>query len=533
MPTHFMLPALVLMAPASLVLAATHPAPITEVILYSGSATIVRTVPVAAGASKVDIPGLSAAFDKASLRVEASAGIAIGEIVMRDLAESESSNPVEQALEAKLLALQDQAAQLAGEAKAAELVKAYLEKLGSGNDKASGVQDAKNLAGMIDTIGKGANEALTKLHRISLQQRELAKKIDLLARDLNRLNTETRDRRHLGISLRAPQAGTIQVSYQIKNAGWRPTYRADLNSQTGQVELTRLATISQKTREDWQNVRLRLSTGEPRTTPVGPTPNSWLLSYAPEQPRPTQVVYASAPPPPPVSSAPALAQKVSVSAAREASYNAPTFDSHNTFATEFEVPGAVNLPADGREISVTLARQSLPGKLTVRISPRKERAGYVVVEAARPEGVWPSGNLQLFRDNSYTGATHWSPGEGEQMSLPFGRDHLVRVRLDPVKGNQASSGLFDSRRERKYADVISISNEHRTPIGIELLEASPVSTHEAVRVKTVLEPKPDSETWQEQRGVVVWRKTLAAKENAKFRVEYTIDYPKDGSISGL
>lgn len=531
MSNHCLFYMLVLGAPA--VLAAPHPAPITEVILYSGSATIVRTVPVAAGALKVEVPGLSAGFDKDSLRVEASAGIMLGEIMMRDQAESESSNPQEQALEAKLQALQDQAAQLAGEAKAAELVKGYLEKLGSGNDKASGVQDAKSLAGVIDTIGKGAADALGKLHKINLQKRELDKKIDLIQRDLDRLAKETRDRRHLAINLRAPQAGTISISYQIRNAGWRPAYRADLNSQTGQVELTRLATISQKTREDWQNVRLRLSTGEPRTTPVGPTPDAWLLSYTPEAARVAPVAYAPAPPPAPAPAAREMVQKVVASGSRAPSYNAPTFDTNNTFATEFEVPGAVNLPADGREIAVTLARQSLPGKLTVRISPRMERAGYVVVEAARPDGVWPAGNLQLFRDNSYTGATQWAPAGGEQMSLPFGRDPLVRVKLDPVKGDKASSGLFDSRRERKIADVISVANEHSTPVAIELLEASPVSTDEAVRVKTVFEPKPDSESWQEQRGVVVWRKTLAARENAKFRVEYTIDYPKTGWVSGL
>jgi uncharacterized protein (TIGR02231 family) len=521
---RYLLCTLVLTAPA--VLAAPHPAPITEVILYSGSATIVRTVPVAAGTNKLELPGLSRSFDKDSLRLDASPGILIGEIVIQDQSSIDSDNPAEQALEAKLQALEDQSAALAAEAKSAELVKAYLERLGGGTDRQTSVQDAKNLAGVIDTIGKGANDALAKIHRISLQQRELGKKIEAVKFDLSRLGREAKARRNLAISLHAPQAGTIRVSYQISNAGWRPAYRADLNSQTGQMELTRLATISQKTKEDWRNVRLRLSTGEPRTTPVGPEPEPWLLSWTKEKP------LAPAAPAAPAPAAPAL-QKVMVTGSSVPSYTAPTFETSSTFATEFEVPGAVSLPADGREISVTLARQNLPGKVFLRISPRQERAAYVVAEAARPEGVWPEGNLQLFRDNSYTGATRWQPADGERMSLPFGRDNLVRVKLDAVKGNSASTGIFASKRERKINDVISVSSEHSTPIEIQVLEASPVSITEEVRVKSVFAPKPETEAWQQQRGVVMWRKTLAAKETAKFNVDYTIEYPKDGPVSGL
>src|SRR5258707_10425094 len=65
-------------------------------------------------------------------------------------------------------------------------------------------------------------------------------------------------------------------------AGWRPAYRAGLDSAGSKVLLERQGAISQTTGEDWTNVKLKLSTGQPRLSPQGPEPRPWKLSlYSP------------------------------------------------------------------------------------------------------------------------------------------------------------------------------------------------------------------------------------------------------------
>src|SRR5205814_5478517 len=78
------------------------------------------------------------------------------------------------------------------------------------------------------------------------------------------------------------------------------------------------------------------------------------------------------------------------------------------FSTEFEVPGRVDLGADGRQVTVSLARQSLAAKQRVRIVPRRDATPLVTAESAFPEGVWLSGDVQLYRDGSYIGSTYWN-----------------------------------------------------------------------------------------------------------------------------
>lgn len=507
-------------------------APVTAVVLFPGGATVTRSAPVTPTMSRVDIPGLPTGFDIQTLRADADAGIRIGQIVIQDAGDTEAVNPAEAALNEKIQALRDQDAALDAESKAADMVRAYLERFGAsdtvGDERTRAAVDAKTLAGLIDTIGRGAGDALARMQRIAVQKRENGKKIAALQRDLERVRTGATDRRTLTVDFVAERAGTLRVSYQVPQAGWKPAYRATLDSESSRVSLERLATVSQKTGEDWNNVTLRLSTNQPRQSPNAPEPQPWLLTYVPPRPLEEAAYAASAP-------APALAPvaKQLMRARGEPDYQPPTFQTQSTYATEFEVPSRVSLATDGREMAVPLATQTLSVKQRLRVAPRLDKAAIVTAEAERPQGVWPSGNVQLFRDGQYVGATEWNPQSADRFVFSFGRDELVRVSVDPVKGKSGSAGIFDQRSERHITDQFTLTNAHKRPVDVVLLESSPVSSSEEIKVKSSFEPKPSTETWEKRQGVVAWETTLAPKASATFTVDYVINYPRDGWVSGM
>lgn len=521
----------VLALSSPLCLASTN-APVTAVTLYPGSATVVRTAQVAAGATEVVIDGLPANFNLESVRVQAAPGIRVADVVSRDKAGSEAVNPLEAKLAGEIERLKDQKAVLDAEAKSAAIVKGYLERYNGGaaeGARAQGPDNGKALAGVIDTLGRGASEALIKIEKLAVQQRALDKKIAALESDLAGLDSDEKEVRSMVVRLSASRAGTLTISYQRDNAGWKPGYRASLDSAASRVDLERLATISQSTGEDWSNVKLTLSTSQPRLSPTGREPQPWLLAYRPPQP----------PRPAPAPAAPMVMlrsekQKVEITGSsikREDEYNVTELQ--GVFATEFEVPGRVNLASDGRATSVTLSTLALPVTQHLRVTPRLEKFAIVMAEAARPEGVWPAGNMQLFRDGGYIGATQWNLQDGEKALFSFGRDDLVKVSLDPVAGKTGSKGIFGGRASSVRADVFTLVNRHKTPVELLVFDSSPVSTSEEVKVEAVFDPKPFTDAWEQRRGVVAWKKTLAAGATAKFQVEYKIDYPKEGSVSGL
>ncbi len=512
--------------------AAEVAAPISEVILYPGSATIERSALVSPGMTQLEVKGLPSGFDIQTLRVQADAGIQLGQIVTQDIGRSEAANEREAAIEAKIEALDDRMTVLDVEARSAALVQGFLENLGSkGNtpgDKQPLALDARSMGGLIESIRRGASDALERIQRVGVQKREINKQKEALQRDLARLRGGSRDLRNLTVKLSASKAGSIRITYQVNGAGWKPAYRASLDSQSSTVELERLAAVSQKTGEDWSDVRLRLSTGQPRLSPQAQEPRPWLLSY--RKPLPAQAesrTYAAAPVPAPLTS---LAKSRS---AESDSYSAPTIETEGNFASEFEVPARVTLPSDGREVSLTLTRQRIAVKQHVRVTPRLDKNAVVLAEAERPSGVWLSGNIQLFRDGSYVGATQWNTQLSERLRLPFGRDDLIRVTVDRLQEFSGTTGLLTQHSERRIADSYTLTSFHKSPIDILVLESSPVSSSDEVKVEASYTLPPTVQTWDKRQGVVAWEKTLAPQETLKIDISYRIVFPKEGSVAGL
>jgi uncharacterized protein (TIGR02231 family) len=509
-------------------------APVTAVVLYPGSAGITRTAQVAPGASEVVLTGLPANFDVQTMRVAASGGLRVGAVTTLDAAGSQARNPAEAALVEKIQGLQDQKALLDAEASAALVVKNFLEKLNGngGADKPGPQPDGKALAAMIDTLGKGVSGALVKIQKIAVQQRAVDASIDVLQRDLARLQSGSRDTRAVTVRLLGDKGGTVTVNYQLNNAGWKPGYRASLDSAASSIELARLATVAQNTGEDWSNVKLTLSTGQPRQSPVGREAQPWLLSWKERQQEPAAMkMFAPAAP------APAL-ERVSVTGSRvkkdmEEIDASLVNEVQGAFATEFEVPERVSLASDGRAVTLSLSTQTLAAKQYLRVTPRLERSAFIMAEIARPEGVWPVGNLQLFRDGGYVGATQWNLQQGKRTEFSFGRDEQLTVSLDAVEGKSGSKGIFGTRAAHTVADVITISSRHRKAMDLVVIEASPVSTSDEIKVQAVFEPKPAVTAWEDRRGVVAWKTSIAPAAMLKFNVEYQIDYPKDGVMLGL
>lgn len=513
-------------------------APIQSVTLYPGSATVERTVQVTPGMTQVEITGLLANFNTDTVRLQADPGIQVGQVLTRDQRAVDSPSPRQAELEAKIQALQDQIALVDAEIKSSQLVQGYLERLGGGESGAGRAVpgDPKALLGTLDAIRKGGSEALARMHEAEVKKRALTKQLEALKGDLAKVQASTRESRSMTVAVAVRQPGKILLSYQVNRAGWKPTYRATLDSNTSTVELERMAAISQKTGEDWSRVRLRLSTGQPNLTAYAPEPLPWLLTHQPPQAQEVQGAlnfrsvrpFAPAPPPAP--------RAVTVTGSRVGAddYIAPVIEMQGTFATEFEVPARVDLASDGREISVGLAKQNLAVKQLVRIAPRDNKdTAVLTIDAARPDGVWLPGQVQLRRDGSYVGALHWDPQASERFNMAFGRDPLVRVTTERRNEKSGEAGFFNRENQKRIADTYVVTNLHRQPIDILVLEPTPVSQSDKISAKISLNPEPTVRDWQQRRGVVGWERTLKPNETARFNVDYVIDYPKEGTVQGL
>lgn len=490
---------------------------ITRVTLYPGSATVEREVAVAAGNRRVELRCLPATFDAATLRVDGNASI--GDLVIETVDAARGEACRRSPLDERIRALEDRRAAVEAENQANETVIAYLRQ--PLPPAATATTGATPVAA-VDTLRRAALDAYAR-------QQPLKRRIEEIDRELAPLQAErtsagAKSWRHLRFAIVAPQPATLRVSYQVPASGWSPAYRASLDSAKAVVALERQAVIAQRSGEDWRGVQLKLSSGQPGAAVRGPLPQPWQLSLLP--PIEPRAMLAPAPAAPA-----ALLSQAKEARTRDAG---PEFDAgvfQGVFATEFELPGTVDLPADGQKVTVALERLALPVTLRSRATPRIDPTAYVVAEAARPDGVWPAGPLQLLRDGAHAGAMTWNPAEDELFVLPFGRDDRVRITVERPAEMAGTTGIIGTRQERQSRIVYEVSATR--PVTLEILEAQPVSAHEDIRVQAVFSPKPTIDTWRKLPGVVAWQLPLAAGATLRLSADYTISYPKDARVRGL
>ena len=81
------------------------------------------------------------------------------------------------------------------------------------------------------------------------------------------------------VSADAPVTCTVDVSYMIANAGWVPSYDLRSTTAAAPVQLTYKANVFQTSGEDWDNVKLKLSTSNPNRSNIKPALPPWYINY--------------------------------------------------------------------------------------------------------------------------------------------------------------------------------------------------------------------------------------------------------------
>lgn len=500
-----------------------HPSRITEVKLYPGSATVQRVARASAGSRTLSFHCLPAGLDVQSLQVAADAAVRVGETAVRTEDRSLSAACADSPLDGRIRTLEDQKAALQAESDALGFVTGYLKGFGGAGDATRAPADARSLAATADALRRTGQDALQRQHQITRSQADIDRQLNPLLAERERAQGRGDKVVSVTVTLATARDADVTLSYQIRGPGWTPAYRALLDTTTRRLRLERQALVAQNTGEDWRGVRMLLSTGQPQRNTSGRTPTPWRVDIAPPPPPQTEMARA----------APAMAMAAPAPMAARGAQEEPLFDVtvfQNSFATEFGVPQAIDLPSGGQRVAVALGQHEDTVQLAVRTSPQLEAAAYLVAEFEPPPGVWPAGALQLYRDGGFVGSARWTTPQDARASLSFGVDERVRVSAEPARDNQGSGGFIGSRAERSVQRAYVIENRHATPIALQVLEAAPVSVDERVSVTTRFTPQPAELEWMRQPGVALWRQDLPAGQSARFTADYTIGYPKDARL---
>ena len=117
-------------------------------------------------------------------------------------------------------------------------------------------------------IQKRILEEQQDLQRFKLQLQEISKKKD----SINYIVTALVDSKET-------KNVKFQLLYNIKDAGWYPTYDVRINDVTGPLKVLMNANVFQRSGETWKDISLILSTGNPNDNATPSSLQPWMLGF--------------------------------------------------------------------------------------------------------------------------------------------------------------------------------------------------------------------------------------------------------------
>jgi TonB-dependent SusC/RagA subfamily outer membrane receptor len=391
----------------------------------------------------------------------------------------------------------------------------------------------------------------------------------------------------------SPVSGPVDltVSYLTPNAYWVPAYDLRVDNIAKPLQLSYKAKLVQTSGIDWQQVKLSLSTSVPAQRNNAPDPRTWFLGFVyPEASayyrdkslnevvvsgygstlegrtagvtirgnrsisesddvEPLYVVDGK------VVSSREFAKidknaiksmNVLKDAAATSIYGARASNGaivvslkndlgdyvsvrDNQLNVVFEIDLPYDVPSNGKEQNVVLKDFKMPASFNYFTAPNIEKDAYLLGEL--PD--WESLNLlpgeaNIIFEGTYTGRTHIDPAStNDTLHLTLGKDKRVVVTREVLK-DFSSVKFLGSNKKQTLTYEITVKNNKKEKIQMVLKDQYPISMNKDIEVELL---QSDGAVIDHETGLLTWKPELAPGEMKKYRVSYSVKYPKEKKVN--
>lgn len=253
---------------------------IKEVTVYLDGAIVSRTATtsLSAGTSELVFRGLPIALTKELITVKTEANVRLLEVNYRALSPEERGLKSVAHLQDVIEKQQRELTTIKTKKQAREADLGFLntKSLYKNQDNPTPQQFKE----MDAYIAARRESLLMELQNLDLKIAEVQKRLQKEVSEIQRVTAENFDEEQaLVVKVDAKQAGktTFDLTYFTQHAGWTPTYNIRVDRLDAPVTFEMVAQVDQATGEDWNNVQLKLSTGNPSLGGLMPEMQVWTL----------------------------------------------------------------------------------------------------------------------------------------------------------------------------------------------------------------------------------------------------------------
>jgi uncharacterized protein (TIGR02231 family) len=400
---------------------------------------------------------------------------------------------------------------------------------------------------------KMVNNYRTKLDILNRQIRYTERRIRVFNDEINFIQTkinslggsEEKSKTFAEVLLDVKEESTViaNFSYIVLGPSWYPVYDIRAYTDTKKMQITYQAMIRQNTTEDWSNVQVKLSTARANINGQQPSLTPWYISIY-EYPKESESrdeedkksemaqMYNAAP----ITEMSKISSSGNEPGKGSILSNEALIELGATSAV-FVVPLKNTILSDNQQHKVSITTKEFDA--TFRYSTVPKLMTYAFLKAkVKNTSDFPllPGSSNVFLNNNFVSSSQIEQVSPDQEFWVFlGVDEGIDVKYKNLKQYQDKEGLIIKKNKYVYDYQIEIVNNKKTEEEIVIWDQIPIANSADIKVNLIA-----PELSQENKDVKIdeykcieWYYKLKPAEKIKIPFKFTIEGPKDKTISGL
>ncbi|MDP2387501.1 MAG: DUF4139 domain-containing protein [Bacteroidota bacterium] len=344
----------------------------------------------------------------------------------------------------------------------------------------------------------------------------------------------------------------LEIKYIVANAGWVPTYDLIAEDINNPIQLKYKAKVFNNTNVDWNDIKIKLSTGDPMKNASKPELATWYLNYK------TQYAYQQQSYGGYDNNNSNNSNINQVQQNNNELYNAPasmTMDKLysqelkkesekqknqkaviayeeiqvSELSAEFDIKQMYSIPSDAKPYLVDVTSYNLPATYKHFCVPKIEKEAFMLARITGWEELnLVEGTANVYFGGTYVGQSYINPRSvDDTLDLSFGRDKKIVVTRTKLK-DMNKDKVIGNNRKATFSYEMVVKNNRKGAVNLELNDQLPVSKNADIVVESIELSKAQLDP---ATGKLKWSMTLAPDESKKVVLTYSVKYPRSQSVN--
>jgi uncharacterized protein (TIGR02231 family) len=345
-------------------------------------------------------------------------------------------------------------------------------------------------------------------------------------------NTKPIPRVTITVSSKELVTGKLNLSYVVSNAGWTPYYDLRSEASTGKLSLTYKAQVYQNSGLDWNEVKLNISTNNPRANKTKPELNPWYIDYSAYRQvslKKTKMEFLSE-----TNTIPQAAFNQGFTLNEDIEKDAMTADQfttvvHHLIAAEFKIDLPYNIKSNNEQHMVLIKQVDLDTKFKYYSVPKMDPGVYLVAQMTKLDDLQlVPAKANIYFDGSYIGETYIDPTTmDDTLNLSLGKDPNIVIKRTLLK-KDCKEKIIGDKKERTFAYQFEVLNMKSSAIELVIQDQLPITQNADITIEAT---ELSRGKLNDVSGLIEWTINLKAKETKSYDFNYKVKHSKEQYIN--